>query len=731
MSHTNSSHSAARSPSTAESPSSAETPNSNSTGPGLGLQNHYQQQQYSHHTPATSSSHSLQHQQSYSDAPTSSQPSYAQPPPTSTLQQQHSGYPSAFSSTTSATSPQLQQQQQQSAHPASGLLYQSSPQNNNQSAQYVSQDQQNALAPLQFGSLGVIGQQRPASSFPYDFDPNDANCRNMYAAADMDPSHHVPQQLTTSGYIRHGGGILVSSAQPPSALSSMHAQQQQQQQQQQPSLDMTAAAAAANISLPVDINGSDHSAQGQQQAQQHQQHLQHPSQAASAMHTSNPQSQFGSSPVGNQPIFTTLSFQNSQLQEYDPYARPAKRSGRTTKPKRTPRPPNAFILYRKAKQAEVIRDNPGVSNKDVSCIIGQMWKSEDPAVQDQFREQAEVEKKKHKEMHPNYKYQPRKPKNKRLQESQAAGATAVNSALAAGGSQDGSFASTGLSMNSANSVLSSALKEPSTSASANAPFQSYSKYHLMMQQGQTPQQQQQQAMQIQHPQTPVSQQQQQQTHLGRGDEYYYRGAGAMAESQQHIGNSFVGVAPQLDIKSGSFVGGIPASAYWTPTTPSDAAFSNTLPSANVFHGNGSDQTAHMRSFDTSSVAQHSAAGHAMGASPAQLFHPFDHQRQSQQQQQQQHHHHQQQQQQIHDGQGHMDYQTGQQQQFHQHHGHSQQQQQQQQGPHVALGGYVNGGQTYHHSQPGMEGLDSTSVAAADSQGLGLLSPPTVAWSTNM
>ncbi|KAJ1815931.1 hypothetical protein LPJ75_002199 [Coemansia sp. RSA 2598] len=730
MSHTNSSHSTAHSPSTAESPSSAETPNSNSAGPSLGPQNH--QQQYAYHIPATTNGHSLQHQQSYSDAPASSQSSYVQLPPTSSLQPQ-SGYPSAFSSTASATSPQLHQQP---AHSANGLLYQNSSHNHNPSAQYVSQDQQTALAPLQFGSLGVIGQQRPASSFSYDFDPNDANCRNMYAAADMDPSHHVPQQLTTSGYIRHGGGILVSAAQPPSALSSMHTQQQQQQQQQS-SLDMTAAAAAAaNISLPVDINGGDHSAQAQQQAQhqqpqqQQQHHLQHPGQAASTMHASNPQSPFGSSPVGNQPIFTTLSFQNSQLQEYDPYARPAKRSGRTTKPKRTPRPPNAFILYRKAKQAEVIRDNPGVSNKDVSCIIGQMWKSEDPAVQDQFREQAEVEKKKHKEMHPNYKYQPRKPKNKRLQESQAAGASAVNNALVAGGSQDGSFASTGLSMSNANSVLSSALKDSSASASANAPFQSYSKYHLMMQSGQAQQQQQQQAMQIQHPQTPVSQQQQQtqQAQLGRGDEYYYRGAGAMAESQQHMGNGFVGVAPQIDIKSGSFVGGIPASAYWTPTTPSDAAFSNTLPSANVFHGNGGDQTAHMRSFD-SSVAQHSAAGHTMGASPAQLFHPFDHQRQSQQQQQQ-HHHHQQQQQQIHDGQSHMDYQTGQQQQFHQHHGHSQQQQQQQ-GPHAALGGYVNGGQAYHHSQAGMEGLDSTSVAAADSQGLGLLSPPTVAWSTNM
>ncbi|KAJ2812050.1 hypothetical protein H4S07_001667, partial [Coemansia furcata] len=133
-------------------------------------------------------------------------------------------------------------------------------------------------------------------------------------------------------------------------------------------------------------------------------------------------------------------------------------------------------------------------------------------------------------------------------------------------------------------------------------YPSYSnKYHLMMQQGQGQQQH-----SPAHSQTPTSQQQQ--TQLPRVDDYYYRGPGSMGEAQhQHNTGGFV--PPQLDIKPG-FVNAIPA-AYWTPATPSDAAFSNTLPTANVFHG-GDPAAAHMRPFD-SMVPQHPGGGHPMGA----------------------------------------------------------------------------------------------------------------------
>ncbi|KAJ2685332.1 hypothetical protein IWW39_004332 [Coemansia spiralis] len=670
-------HANSQSPCSADSTSSAATPTSNTAEivPALGSQQQYQ-----------SANHQLQQQQqaSYVDSlPPSSQqqqqlPHYSQLLPTSSLQQ--STYTSAFSSTASSTS-----SQQQSGHHASAL-YQTPPQSHHPSAQYVSHDQSSALAPLQFGHIGVIGHQRPSAAFPYEFDPSsDSACRTMYASADIDsqvPSH----QLSNAGYLRHGNTIPVAHSQTPSA-SSQQSQQMAASHGHQP-LDMVAT---AGVSLTVDMT-SDPSGQGQHVHQ------------VGGMHSAAPQSSFGGSSVSNQPIFTTLSFQNSQLQEYDPYTRPQKRASRVTKPKRTPRPPNAFILYRKAKQAEVIRDHPGVSNKDVSCIIGQMWKSEEPHVQEKFREQAEFEKKKHKDQYPNYKYQPRKPKNKRMLDGQGGGTTPTGGSLVQGGGQESGTFSPGGSA----SGMSSGLKD-NGSAAAAAAYPSYSnKYHLMMQQGQGQQQH-----SPAHSQTPTSQQQNQ---LPRVDDYYYRTPGSMSEAQhQHSNGGFV--PPQLDIKPG-FVNGLPAAAYWTPATPSDAAFSNTLPSANVFHGDPA--AAHMRPFD-SMVPQHPGGGHSMGAQSAHIFNSFDHQRQMQ------HHHHQQQ---VHDS---MDYQAAQQQQYHQHHSHvqqHQQSQQHQQHPATALGGYV-GGQPYHHSQHGIDGLDGSSVAGADSQGLGLLSPPAVAWSTNM
>ncbi|KAJ2898923.1 hypothetical protein IWW38_001179 [Coemansia aciculifera] len=668
-------HADAQSPNSADSPSSAITPNANAAdiGSALGAPQQYQGANYGD----TPSSLSQQQQQQQSHH-------YNQLPPASALQQ--STYTSAFSSASSSTS-SLQQQQQQSGH-NSGALYQTPPQSHHPSAQYVSHDQHSALAPLQFGTLGVIGHQRPSASFTYDFDANnDPACRGMYTSADIDsqvPTH----QLTSASYLRHGNSIPIGhpqqSSQQSHAMSASHGQQ---------SLDM---AASAGISLTVDM-AADQSGQGQ-----------HSHQPVGGIHSAASQSSFGGSSVSNQPIFTTLNFQNSQLQEYDPYVRPQKRAGRSTKPKRTPRPPNAFILYRKAKQAEVIRDNPGVSNKDVSCIIGHMWKSEDPPVQDKFREQAELEKKKHKDMYPNYKYQPRKPKNKRMLDGQG-GSTPSGSTLGQGMGHDNDTFSPGSLMSSGLMKEDSSTGTSASVAGANASYPSYAKYHQMIQQGQSLQQH-----SPVHSHTSVSQQQGQ---LARGDEYYYRGSGDA--QHQHSSGGFV--PPQLDIKP-NFVSTLPTAAYWTPATPSDAAFSNTLPSGNVFHG-GDPSSVHMRPFD-SVVPQHPGSGgsHSMGPPSAQMFGSFDHHRQMH------HHHHQQQQQQAHDSQAHMDYQA--QQSYHQHHGHPQQQQQAQTHSATALSGYGNN-QAYHHSQHGIDGLDGSSVAGADSQGLGLLSPPAVSWSTNM
>lgn len=80
-----------------------------------------------------------------------------------------------------------------------------------------------------------------------------------------------------------------------------------------------------------------------------------------------------------------------------------------TIPEKIPRPPNAFILYRRSKQVEISR-GVGISrtpNKDVSRIAGEMWQREPDHVKDEFKRQAEEAKQSHMSRYPNYKYTPK------------------------------------------------------------------------------------------------------------------------------------------------------------------------------------------------------------------------------------------------------------------------------------------------------------------------------------
>lgn len=80
-----------------------------------------------------------------------------------------------------------------------------------------------------------------------------------------------------------------------------------------------------------------------------------------------------------------------------------------------PRPPNAFILYRKSKQADILAANQGLSNNDVSKIIGNMWQNEVESVKEHFQTSAHIIKLEHQIMYPNYRYSPRKSRAKDAQ----------------------------------------------------------------------------------------------------------------------------------------------------------------------------------------------------------------------------------------------------------------------------------------------------------------------------
>ncbi|KAK9711020.1 hypothetical protein K7432_008088 [Basidiobolus ranarum] len=77
-----------------------------------------------------------------------------------------------------------------------------------------------------------------------------------------------------------------------------------------------------------------------------------------------------------------------------------------------PRPLNPFLLFRKDVQASVFAQNPGISNSEVSKVIGQMWKDAPFDVKERYQLSAEDKKRIHKEMYPNYKYAPER-SNKR------------------------------------------------------------------------------------------------------------------------------------------------------------------------------------------------------------------------------------------------------------------------------------------------------------------------------
>ncbi|KAJ3161093.1 hypothetical protein HDU86_007714 [Geranomyces michiganensis] len=95
-------------------------------------------------------------------------------------------------------------------------------------------------------------------------------------------------------------------------------------------------------------------------------------------------------------------------------------------PKRIPRPSNSFITYRMDKQHEVLAQHSGANNKDISVIIGDMWRNESEPVKEYYRQKAALGRKEHALKYPHYKYTALKPRKT------SASAAVVAAALAVG-----------------------------------------------------------------------------------------------------------------------------------------------------------------------------------------------------------------------------------------------------------------------------------------------------------
>ncbi|CAG8542475.1 10528_t:CDS:2 [Ambispora gerdemannii] len=76
--------------------------------------------------------------------------------------------------------------------------------------------------------------------------------------------------------------------------------------------------------------------------------------------------------------------------------------------KHIPRPPNAFILYRRAKQPEVTTELGHISNSEISRILANKWKNEPEVVKLDWQKQADRMKMEHAQANPGYVYCPKK-----------------------------------------------------------------------------------------------------------------------------------------------------------------------------------------------------------------------------------------------------------------------------------------------------------------------------------
>ncbi|KAK3691890.1 slightly ste11-like protein [Vermiconidia calcicola] len=73
-----------------------------------------------------------------------------------------------------------------------------------------------------------------------------------------------------------------------------------------------------------------------------------------------------------------------------------------------PRPRNAFILYRQHHQANVVAQNPGLANPEISKIIGEQWQGLPTDEKNKWKALAEEEKLRHQQQYPTYRYQPKR-----------------------------------------------------------------------------------------------------------------------------------------------------------------------------------------------------------------------------------------------------------------------------------------------------------------------------------
>ncbi|KAM0524264.1 hypothetical protein ACHAP9_002650 [Verticillium nonalfalfae] len=89
------------------------------------------------------------------------------------------------------------------------------------------------------------------------------------------------------------------------------------------------------------------------------------------------------------------------------------RASRRTVKVKISRPPNSYILYRKDHHKLIKAANPAYTNNQISKVLGQAWKQEKADVRARYQTMAEELKQNLLRAHPDYRYAPRRPGERR------------------------------------------------------------------------------------------------------------------------------------------------------------------------------------------------------------------------------------------------------------------------------------------------------------------------------
>ncbi|KAJ3170248.1 hypothetical protein HDU88_008875 [Geranomyces variabilis] len=88
-------------------------------------------------------------------------------------------------------------------------------------------------------------------------------------------------------------------------------------------------------------------------------------------------------------------------------------AGKNAKAAGAKRPANSWILYRQEKHPIVLAQNEGITNNEISKVVAEWWRNEPEDVKNVYKSRAEEERRRHRILHPDYKYAPRKNKIRR------------------------------------------------------------------------------------------------------------------------------------------------------------------------------------------------------------------------------------------------------------------------------------------------------------------------------